>query len=89
MIPATPRTRKSSEPSGSWALAWARLSPAVQGGIGLGLKRGGSVGRLSRHNSITGANEAGKPLARAPGGSLVIDLEAQAVASPPQNLLAW
>lgn len=54
----------------------------MQGGIGLGLKRGGSVGRLSRHNSITGATEAGKPLARAPGGSLVIDLEAQAVASP-------
>ena len=52
----------------------------MQGALGLGLKRGGSVGRLSRHNSITGGTEAGKPLAR--GGSLVIDLEAQAVASP-------
>ncbi|BDA50620.1 ABC transporter G family member 19 [Coccomyxa sp. Obi] len=55
-------------------------SQASMGGIGLGLKRGGSVGRLSRHNSITGATEAGKALAR--GGSLVIDLEAQAVSSP-------
>lgn len=52
----------------------------MQGALGLGLKRGGSVGRLSRHNSITGGTEAGKPLGR--GGSLVIDLEAQAVASP-------
>ncbi|KAK9917054.1 hypothetical protein WJX75_000354 [Coccomyxa subellipsoidea] len=55
-------------------------SQASMGALGLGLKRGGSVGRLSRHNSITGGTEAGKPLAR--GGSLVIDLEAQAVASP-------
>lgn len=47
-----------------------------------GLKRGASLGRLSRHGSF--AAEAGKvlssvhaPLSR--GGSLVIDLEAQAV----------
>jgi hypothetical protein len=46
------------------------------------LKRGGSLGRLSRHGSFAAdaAKLGGGQLSR--GGSLVIDLEAQAISSP-------